>query len=67
MDKIHAGISAGVEDSARRVDSFFADDRFYTDATESYLRVSGQTTFEDGEDNRSQARVRMRLASPSRC
>jgi hypothetical protein len=64
VDKIHAGISAGVEDSARRVDSFFADDRFYTDATDSYLRVSGQTTFEDGEDDRSQARVRMRLDLP---
>jgi hypothetical protein len=64
MDKIHAGISEGVEASAKRVDSFFADDRFYTDATASYLRVSGQTTFEHDEDDRSQARVRLRLDLP---
>jgi hypothetical protein len=64
VDKIHAGISSGVEASAKRVDSFFADDRFYTDATASYLRVSGQTTFESGEDDRSQARVRLRLDLP---
>jgi len=64
MNMIHTGISSGVEGSARRVDSFFADDRYYTDATESYLRVSGQTTFEGGEDDKSQARVRARFDLP---
>ncbi|UCC14984.1 MAG: hypothetical protein JSW21_03275 [Gammaproteobacteria bacterium] len=64
MDMIHSGISAGVEGSAKRVDSFFADDRYYTDATDTYVRVSGETTFEGGEDNQSQARVRARFDLP---
>lgn len=64
MDMIHTGISVGVEGSAKRVDSFFADDRYYTDATDTYVRVSGETTFEGGEDNKSQARVRARFDLP---
>jgi len=64
VDAVHDSISSAVEGSARRVDSFFADDRFYADTTETYLRVSGQTTLEGGEDNKSEARVRARLDLP---
>jgi len=64
VDAVHGGISSAVENSAKRVDSFFADDRYYADSTETYVRVSGQTTFESGEANRSEARVRARLDLP---
>ncbi len=64
VDKLHAGISSGVERSARRIDSFFADDRFYADATKSYARLSGQSTWESGEDTESEARVRVRVDLP---
>ena len=64
VDKLHAGISSGVERSARRIDSFFADDRSYADATKSYARVSGQSTWENGEDTESEARIRARVDLP---
>ncbi|KPK53999.1 MAG: hypothetical protein PVI25_10735 [Gammaproteobacteria bacterium] len=61
---MHGGISAGVEKSARFVDSFFADDRFYADATETYARLSMQSTWESGEDTEADARLRVRLDLP---
>ena len=61
---MHGGISAGVEKSAKFVDSFFADDRFYADATETYARLSLQSTWESGEDTQSDARLRVRLDLP---
>jgi hypothetical protein len=64
VDTLHAGISSGVERSARRIDSFFADDRFYADATKSYARLSGQSTWENGEDTESEARIRVRIDLP---
>ncbi len=64
LDLLHTGISAGVEQSARKVDSFFADDRFYSDTNESYARVSGETTWEAGDGSSSQARVRARIDLP---
>jgi hypothetical protein len=64
VDAVYGKISSAVEASAQRVDSFFADDRYYADTTETYLRVSGETTFEGGEDNQSAARVRARLDLP---
>jgi len=64
IDLLHTGISAGVEHSARKVDSFFADDRFYADTNESYARVSGETTWEAGDGTSSQARVRARIDLP---
>lgn len=64
VDAWHAGISAAVEASARRVDAFFADDRFYADATESYARLSVQSAWESGEDTESQVRVRIRVDLP---
>jgi hypothetical protein len=64
VDAVHGSISSAVEASALRVDSFFADDRFYADTTATYVRVSGQTTFEGGEDTKSEARVRARLDLP---
>lgn len=64
IDLLHTGISAGVEHSARKVDSFFADDRFYADTNKSYARVSGETTWESGEGTSSQARVRARIDLP---
>ncbi len=64
VDAVHGGLSSAVEASAQRVDAFFADDRFYADTTDTYVRVSGQTTFEGGEDTKSEARVRARLDLP---
>ncbi|MGI9264509.1 MAG: hypothetical protein ACR2QU_06250 [Gammaproteobacteria bacterium] len=64
VDTWHASISSRVERSARRIDSFFADDRFYADATKSYARLSVQSTWENGEDTESEARVRARIDLP---
>ncbi len=61
---MHGGISAGVERSARFVDSFFADDRFYADVTETYARLSMQSKWESGEDTEADARLRVRLDLP---
>ncbi len=61
---VHGGISSAVERSARRIDAFFADDRGYADATESYARLSLQNSWESGEDTRSEARVRLRIDLP---
>jgi len=61
---MHGGISAGVEKSAKFVDSFFADDRFYADVTETYARLSLQSTWESGEDAQADARLRVRLDLP---
>jgi len=61
---MHGGISAGVEKSAKFVDSFFADDRFYADVTETYARLSLQSTWESGEDTEANARLRVRLDLP---
>jgi hypothetical protein len=64
VDALHAGISARVEGAAKRIDSFFADDRFYADTTETYARISLKTTFESGESAESEARLRVRLDLP---
>jgi len=64
IQSVHGGISSAVEHSARRVDAFFADDRVYTDSTESYARLSLQNSWESGEDTRSEARVRLRIDLP---
>ena len=64
VDAFHAGVSSRVERSAKRVDSFFADDRFYADTTETYARLSLQTTFESGESAESEARLRVRVDLP---
>jgi hypothetical protein len=64
VDALHASISSRVESTARRIDSFFADDRFYADATKSYARLSVQSTWENGEDTESEARVRARIDLP---
>jgi hypothetical protein len=64
VDTWHASISSRVESSARRIDAFFADDRFYADATKSYARLSVQSTWEDGEDTESEARIRARIDLP---
>ena len=61
---VHTGISDAVERTAMRVDSFFADDRFYADSTESYARLSLQTTWEDGDGTASEARLRVRVDLP---
>ncbi len=61
---VHGGVSSAVEHSARRIDAFFADDRVYTDSTESYARLSLQNSWESGEDTRSEARVRLRVDLP---
>ncbi|MGD8977867.1 MAG: hypothetical protein PVG91_09700 [Gammaproteobacteria bacterium] len=61
---VHGGVSSAVERSARRIDAFFADDRVYTDSTESYARLSLQNSWESGEDTRSEARVRLRVDLP---
>lgn len=64
IDRLHSGISAGVEHSAKRVDSFFSDDRFYADTTKSYARISGETTWESSEGTTGKARVRARFDLP---
>lgn len=61
---IHGGISSAVENTARGIDAFFADDRVYADSTESYARLSLQNSWESGEDTRSEARVRLRVDLP---
>lgn len=63
-DAMHRGVTFAINRTALRVDSFFADDRFYADTTETYLRVSGRATWESGEDDKYQARVRMRMDLP---
>jgi hypothetical protein len=64
VDAVHSGISTAVENTAMRIDSFFADDRFYADSTESYARLSLQSTWEQGEDAEAEARLRVRVDLP---
>lgn len=64
IQSFHGGLSTVVEHTARRIDAFFADDRIYTDSTESYARLSLQNSWESGEDTRSEARVRVRFDLP---
>jgi hypothetical protein len=64
VDAMHAGISIGVEATARRVDSFFADDRFYADSTETYASLGARGTWESSSDDDYVARVRVRLDLP---
>ncbi len=64
IDAMHDGISSRVERAALTVDSFFADDRFYADGTETYARLSLQSTWENGEDTEAQAKVRARVDLP---
>jgi hypothetical protein len=64
VDTVHAGISTAVENTAMRVDSFFADDRFYADSTESYARLSLQSTWEHGDGTEAGARLRVRVDLP---
>lgn len=64
VDAVHAGISTAVENTAMRVDSFFADDRFYADSTESYARLSMESTWEHGDGTEAQARLRVRVDLP---
>jgi hypothetical protein len=64
VDAVHAGISVGVESTARRVDSFFADDRFYADSTDTYASLGARGTWESSDDDDYVARVRVRLDLP---
>jgi hypothetical protein len=64
VDAVHSGISTAVENTAMRVDSFFADDRFYADSTESYARLSLQSTWEHGDGTEAEARLRVRVDLP---
>lgn len=64
IDAAHAGISFGVGATARRVDSFFADDRFYADSNETYASVGARGTWESSSDDDYVARVRVRLDLP---
>ena len=64
VDRIHSGISDRLESTAKRVDAFFADDRYYADTTRTYVRLSALTTWESGEDNESRARLRARFDLP---
>ena len=64
IDAMHDGISSRVEQAALTADSFFADDRFYADGTETYARLSLQSTWEQGEDTEAQAKVRARVDLP---
>lgn len=64
VDAFHASMSSRVESTARRVDAFFADDRYYADTTETYARLSLQTTFESGKSAESEAQLRVSLDLP---
>jgi hypothetical protein len=64
VDAFHAGLSSRVERTAQLVDAFFADDRYYADTTETYARLSLQTSFESGESAESEARLRVRVDLP---
>jgi hypothetical protein len=64
IDAMHEGISSRVERAALTADSFFADDRYYADGTETYARLSLQSTWENGEDTEAQAKVRARVDLP---
>jgi hypothetical protein len=64
IDAVHAGLSMGVEASARRVDGFFADERFYDDSTRTFARVRSDTVFETDGRSGQQARVNVRLDLP---
>ena len=64
VDAMHDGISSRVERAALTADSFFADDRYYADGTETYARLSLQSTWENGEDTEARARVRARVDLP---
>lgn len=64
VDALHDSLSARVESTARRADAFFADDRYYADTTDSYARLSVQTTFEYDESATSEARLRARVDLP---
>ena len=64
VDRIHTGISDQLESTAKRVDAFFADDRYYADTTKTYARLSVQSTWENGEDTESRARLRARVDLP---
>ena len=64
VDAFHASVSSRVERTAKRVDAFFADDRYYADTTETYARLGLQTTFESGESAESEAQLRVRVDLP---
>ncbi len=64
VDAMHDGISSRVEQAALKADSFFAEDRYYADGTETYARLSLQSTWERGEDTEARARIRARVDLP---
>ena len=64
VDAMHDGISSRVEQAALKADSFFAEDRYYAYGTETYARLSLQSTWERGEDTEARARIRARVDLP---
>jgi hypothetical protein len=64
VDAVHDSLSVRVERTAKRADAFFADDRYYADTTDTYARLSLETTFENDESAKSEARLRVRVDLP---
>lgn len=64
VDAVHRGISGGIEATAKRIDSFFGEERFFTDVTETYVQLGGKGSWEDDEDTTVESKVRVKLDLP---
>ncbi|MFA9460987.1 hypothetical protein [Thiohalorhabdus methylotrophus] len=49
LEDTHASITRNLEYSVRRVDAFFANERVFQEATDSYLRVEGSSSWQEGK------------------
>ena len=64
IDATHTKVSAVVEDMAKRVDRFFADDRAFEEENDSTLQISIDASSEEGEALKLNGSIRAKMALP---
>ncbi len=64
IDIAHVAVSGRIERTARWLDRFFADDKIFDDATDSYARVKLDSVFEPGGNVGFSGDIRLKIDLP---
>jgi len=64
LDTTYASITRNLEYSVRRVDAFFADEKIFQEATDSYLQVEGRSVWKERKGARFGGDIKARAVLP---